>query len=296
MSNRWLIALLIVIVVLGMAFVFGMFSFIVSSGGGGSSSIFGGDKVGVVKVEGTIVSADGVIEDIESLRKDDSIASVILRIESPGGSVGASQEILEAVMLLAEEKPVVASMGTVAASGGYYVALGANRILANPGTITGSIGVRMEHVNISGLLDWARIQHTTLKSGRYKDIGAIDRPLSAEEKAILEGVLKKLHAQFNLAVAEGRDLEVADVEKIADGRVFTGQEALELGLIDGIGGLAEAIKVAAEMGGIDGEPELSYPDKHKKWIMRLIEEARVSFEKLAQGAVGYWRPVMSLST
>ena len=296
MSNKWLIALLIVMVVLGMAFIFGMISYVISSGGdGGSLGFFGGNKVGIVKVEGTIISSDETIEDIESMRKDDSIASVIIRVDSPGGSVGASQEILEAIRFLAKDKPVVVSMGTVAASGGYYVSLGADRILANPGTITGSIGVRMEHINIGGLLQWARIGHETLKSGKYKDIGAIDRPLSPTEKAILQEVLDKLHKQFKEAVSEARKIGMEEVDRIADGRVFTGQEAIELGLIDKIGGFAEAIRLAAEMGGIEGEPKLSYPSKHRMWFMRLVEEARIAVETLAQGAGDYWLPVMSLS-
>lgn len=296
MSNRWLIALLVVVVVLGMAFIFGMFSFILSSGGEGSSlGLFGGDKVGVVKVEGAIISSDDTIGDIETVRKDGSVASVVIRIESPGGSVGASQEILEAIRLLAKEKPVIASMGTVAASGGYYVSLGAKRILANPGTITGSIGVRMEHINVGGLLKWARIGHTTLKSGKYKDIGAIDRPLTPEERRLLEDVLKQLHRQFIEAVSQARNLEMEEVEKLADGRVFTGQEAIGLGLVDKIGGFAEAIKLAAELGEIKGDPTLTYPRKRRMWFMRFVEEAKLAVETLAQGTTGYWRPVMSLS-
>jgi protease-4 len=220
---------------------------------------------------------------------------VILWIDSPGGSVGASQEILEAVRLLSKEKPVIASMGTVAASGGYYVALGAERILANPGTITGSIGVRMEHINVGRLLDWARIGHETLKSGKYKDMGAIDRPLTPEERRLLEETLKGLHAQFKQAVADFRNLDLSEVDIIADGRIFTGQEAIKLGLVDTIGGFAKAIELAAEMGGIEGEPELTYPGKHRMWFMRLVEEARVAVEIFAQGAGDYWRPVMSLS-
>ncbi len=296
MSNRWLIALLVVVVVLGIAFILGMFSYIISSGKEGSElGLFGGDKVGVVRIDGAILSSDDVIDDIEALRKDDSVASVIIRIDSPGGSVGASQEILEAIKMLAKDKPVVASMGTVAASGGYYVSLGARRILANPGTITGSIGVRMEHINVGGLLKWARIGHETLKSGRYKDIGAMDRPLNDEERRLLEDVLRKLHAQFKQAVAESRNLGSEEVDRIADGRVFTGQEAIELGLVDAIGGFAEAIRLAGEMGGIKGEPELKYPGRHRMWFMRFVEEARFAIETLAQGTAEYWRPVMSLS-
>jgi len=296
MSNRWLLILLIAVIVLGISFVLGMLSFFVTSAGDDSDfSVFGGEKIGIVKVEGTIIKSDDTIEDIEKVRKDDSIASVIIRIDSPGGSVGASQEILEAIKLLAKEKPVVASMGTIAASGGYYVSLGAERIMASPGTITGSIGVRMEHIDIGRLLDWVRIGHETLKSGKFKDIGSIDRPLTPAEREILEGLLEDLHGQFKEAVSEARKLDMADVDRIADGRMFTGREAIELGLIDRIGGFAEAIKVAAEMGGIEGEPKLSFPRKHRMWFMRLVEEARIAVETLAQGAGDHWRPVMSLS-
>lgn len=297
MGNRWLIAVLIAVVVLGIAFVLGMFSFLLSggSGGRGSFAVFGGKKVGVVKVEGAIISADGVIEDIEQVRQDDSVASVVIRIESPGGSVGASQEILEAIRILAKEKPVVASMGNVAASGGYYVALGAQEILANPGTVTGSIGVRMEHVNIGGLLKWARIGHETLKSGKYKDLASMDRPLGPEERALLEEILMQMHDQFKADVAAARGLDRQEVDRIADGRMYTGQEAVALGLVDRTGGFAEAIKLAAKLGGISGEPNLVYPEKRRMWFMRFVEEASIALGKLAQGSVDYWRPVMSIS-
>jgi protease-4 len=289
--------MLIAVVVLGVAFVLGMFSFMLTGSGGNSTafSLLRGKKVGVVRVEGAIISADGVIEDIEKVRKDKSIASVVIRIESPGGSVGASQEILEAIRFLAKDKPVIASMGNVAASGGYYVALGAEQILANPGTITGSIGVRMEHVNVGGLLKWAKIGHETLKSGEYKDIGSMDRPLSSQEKAFLEGLLQQMHEQFKADVAAARGLERKDVDRIADGRVYSGQEAIALGLVDKIGGFAEAIKLAAELGGISGEPKLVYPEKRRMWFMRFLEEAGMAFGKLAQGSADYWRPVMSIS-
>lgn len=297
MGHRWLYVVLIAVVVLGLAFVFGVFSYFISAKGSGDSSFsfLRGARVGVVKIEGAILSSEEAIEDIEEIRKDDSVASVVLRIESPGGSVGASQEILEAVRMLAEEKPVVASMGSVAASGGYYVALGAKQILANPGTITGSIGVRMEHVNVGGLLKWARVEHETLKSGRFKDLGSFDRPLSPADKEILEGVLKNMHVQFKEAVALARNLDMKEVDKLADGRIYTGQEAIKLGLIDRIGGFAQAIKLAAELGGISGEPKLYYPRKGRIWFMRLVQEAKSIIDDLTRVSVEYWQPVMALS-
>ncbi|MFH1830985.1 MAG: signal peptide peptidase SppA [Pseudomonadota bacterium] len=295
MKHTWLYILLIAFVILGLAFMFGVVSYVMSTGEEHSSfSFLKGGRIGVVKVEGAILSSDEAIEDIENVRKDGSVASVVLRIESPGGSVGASQEILEAVKMLAEEKPVVASMGSVAASGGYYVALGAKQILANPGTITGSIGVRMEHINVGGLLNWAKIGHETLKSGKFKDLGSFDRPLSPSDRELLEGVLANMHQQFKDAVAQARNLDMKDVDELADGRIYTGQEAINLGLVDRIGGFAEAIKLAAELGGIKGEPKLYYPRKTKMWFMRLVEEAKSTVEDLTRVSVEYWQPMMAL--
>ncbi len=298
MGHRWLYVVLIAVVVLGLSFVFGVFSYFISSRGEGDSSFsfLRGGRVGIVKIEGAILSSDDAIEDIEKIRKDDSVRSVVLRIESPGGSVGASQEILEAVNMLAKEKPVIASMGSVAASGGYYVALGAKQILANPGTITGSIGVRMEHVNVGSLLRWARIEHQTLKSGRFKDVGSFDRPLSPADREILEHLLKNMHEQFKEAVAQARNLDMKDVDELADGRIFTGQEAIKLGLIDRIGGFAQAVQLAAELGRISGEPKLYYPRKMRIWFMRLVQEAKLIIDDLTRISVDYWQPVMALST
>jgi protease IV len=229
------------------------------------------------------------------VRKDDGIASVILRIESPGGAVGASQEILEAVRRLAKEKPVVASMGSVATSGAYYVACGATKVLANLGTVTGSIGVRMDHVTLVDLLKWAKVNHETLKSGKFKDLGAFDRLMTPEERTLLEGVLLDMHRQFKETVAEARGIDPAEIEKLADGRIYTGRQAVELGLVDGIGGFTEAVKLAAELGHIMGEPELSYPADRGPLLRRLIEGTESLVENLLiAGAIERWQPVMAL--
>ena len=175
------------------------------------------------------------------------------------------------------------------------MACGATKIMANPGTITGSIGVRMEHVAIGDVLKWARIDHETLKTGRFKDLGSIDRPLDAEERALIQGVLDQLLGQFKQAIVESRDLEMAEVDALSDGSLYTGQRAIELGLVDKLGGFAEAIRMAARLGGIEGEPSLAYPRKRGGWFKRMMDGAAVHAANLLSGVkVDYWRPVMEL--
>ena len=189
--------------------------------------------------------------------------------------MSASQEIFESVKELRSVKPVVASMGTVAASGGYYIAAPANKIVANPGTITGSIGVRMELLNVEDLLQWARLKTTTLKSGRLKDVGSSTRPMTDEEREYLESILREMHMQFKKAVAESRGLSLEDVEKVADGRVLTGEQALTVKLIDELGSLEKATKVAAELGGIKGDPDIFYPSLEDRNLVDYLIEGTV---------------------
>lgn len=232
-------------------------------------------NLALVKVEGTIVTADKTIDQLEEARLDPEIKAVLLRIDSPGGAVAASQEILEEVKKVDAEKPVVVSMGDVAASGGYYIACGARKIFANSGTITGSIGVRMEHLNIKELLNWAKISHETLKSGEFKDIGNPDRPMTKEERALLQSVLGNLHDQFKTAVAEARHLTKEKVDKLADGRIYSGEQAKELGLVDELGGLSVAMKATAELGKIKGEPKVKSFEKESPWWIRYFVEESV---------------------
>jgi protease-4 len=229
-------------------------------------------NVAVVEILGGIFDAKPVTEELRDLKKDEQAKAVVLRVDSPGGSVAASQEIFEAVKSLKATKPVVVSMGTVAASGGYYIAAPASRILANAGTITGSIGVRLEIMNVEDLLQWARLKSVTLKSGAMKDVGSPTRAMSPEEKAYLEDILKAMHAQFKKAVAENRGLKIEDVEPLADGRIFTGEEALEKKLVDELGSLDRAVQVAAELAGIKDEPEPYYPDKESEDFLKYLVE------------------------
>ncbi|MDO3379439.1 signal peptide peptidase SppA [Geoalkalibacter halelectricus] len=243
-----------------------------------------GDRVGVIPVTGVILSSDKTIETIVKFREDPSIKAVVLRIDSPGGGVGPSQEIFEEVRRLADVKPVVASMGSVAASGGYYIAAPASRILANPGTITGSIGVIMEFTNFQELLDKIGLKNRVIKSGEHKDIGSPVRPMSAEEEHILQELINDVHDQFVSAVAQGRSMDYAEVVGLADGRIFSGRQALSLGLVDDLGNLRDAILVAGEMAGIKGEPRTVYPAPERpRFFEYLIQESVTRVRQSLQG-------------
>lgn len=244
------------------------------TGGGRSSKFAIGDKVGVVEVLGVITSSAGVIDQLHDYRDDDSVKAVVLRVDSPGGGVGPSQEIHDEVQLLAAIKPVVASMGSAAASGGYYIAAPTDLIVANPGTITGSIGVIMEFTNFQELLEKIGLRSQVVKSGQHKDIGSPVRSMTEEDRAILQAMIDDVHSQFVEAVAAGRELPQEKVRELADGRIFTGRQARDLGLVDELGGLQVAIGKAAELGGITGKPHVVYPPEEKPRLMDfLIEES-----------------------
>lgn len=227
-------------------------------------------NVAVVRIEGTLFDSDPLVRELQELKEESSVQAVVLRIDSPGGGVGASQEIHQAVKELAETKKVVASLGSVAASGGYYVALPAHKIVANPGTVTGSIGVRMEHFNLADLLAWGKVRHETLKSGALKDIGSNLRDLTPEEKVFLEEILKKMHQQFKTAVQEGRHLEVSVVDSLAEGQIFTGEEAKGKGLVDELGNFQTAIRIASDLAGIKGKPDVFYPEPDYDSFMEKV--------------------------
>lgn len=213
-----------------------------------------GDRVALIRIEGPILDSKDTIDEIKDYVKDPSIKAIILRIDSPGGAVAPSQEIYEEVRKATVKKKIVVSMGSVAASGGYYIASPATRIIANPGTLTGSIGVIMEIPNLEGLLNKLGIKTEVVKSGRHKDIASVFRGMKKEEREILQNVLDNVHEQFIKAVADGRKMLLDDVKKIADGRIFTGEQALKAGLIDELGNLEDAVKAAAKLSGIKGEP------------------------------------------
>lgn len=226
-----------------------------------------GDKVALLSIEDVILDSNVYLESITSIKKDKDIKAVVLRINSPGGAVGPSQEIYSEILKLREDMPVVASLGAVAASGGYYIACGAEKILTNPGTVTGSIGVIAQFVNYKELLEWAKMDVEVLKSGKFKDSGSPLRDMTAEEKAYLQSTIDDVHKQFKKAVADTRGFKAEEIDKIADGRIFTGQQALELKLVDQIGTMNDAIEIAAELGGIEGEPNVTkYPKKKTRLV------------------------------
>jgi len=221
-----------------------------------------GEKVALVKIKGMILESSKIIEELRGYARDSSVKAIVIRIESPGGAVAPSQEIYEEIKKIKEKKYIVVSMGSVAASGGYYIASAAHKILANPGTLTGSIGVIMELPNISGLMKKIGVETQIIKSGKHKDLASVFKSMSSEERKILQSVLDDVHEQFIRAVAEGRQMSIDEVRKIADGRIFTGKMAKELGLIDEIGNLQDAITLAGKMSGIKGEPHVIEKEEH----------------------------------
>ncbi len=235
----------------------------------------GEDRIGLIRVEGTILDARETVDELKRFGKNSLVKAIVLRIDSPGGGVVPSQEIHDAVKRIRtdHQKKVVASMGTVAASGGYYIAAATDRILANPGTLTGSIGVIMELANLEGLFKKVGVKSIVVKSGRYKDLGSPFREMGEGDRRILQAVMDDVHRQFIHAVAEGRSLPVKEVRPLADGRIFTGRQAKEMGLVDELGNLHDAIRLAAKLGGIEGEPKVVEP--RKSFSIRNLLESQV---------------------
>jgi len=234
-----------------------------------------GEKIGLVQIEGVILDSKDVIEQIKDYVKDSSIKAIVIRVDSPGGAVAPAQEIYKEIIKAKAKKKVIVSMGSVAASGGYYISSAADRIVANPGTLTGSIGVIMEIPNIEGLMKKIGVKTQVIKSGRHKDIASVFRSMTHEERKILQRVLDDVHEQFIRAVSEGRGMKYEDVKKIADGRIFTGRMAKKLGLIDELGNLEDAIKLAAKLAGIKGEPQVIY----KKEKFSIFDILRGNFSR-----------------
>ena len=232
-------------------------------------SISIGDRIALVRIEGMIADSKDSIEEIKEYVKDPSVKAILLRIDSPGGAVAPAQEIHEEVKKAVAKKQVVVSMGSVAASGGYYIASPATKIIANPGTITGSIGVIMEIPNLEGLMNKIGVKTEVVKSGKHKDLVSTFRGIRKEDREILQGVLDNVHEQFIMAVADGRKMSPADVRKIADGRIFTGEQAIKAGLIDELGNLEDAVQVAAKLSGIKGEPVIVSKKEHFSLINLL---------------------------
>lgn len=259
-------SVLVLVFVFGGAFV-ALFGFLLLSWmvvkGEGRARI-GGPRIGVVEVRGPILEADEVVDHLHDFLEDDSIRAVVVRVDSPGGAVAPSQEIHTEIRRVSQRKHVVVSMGGVAASGGYYLAVAADRIFANPGTLTGSIGVISQVPNISEIADKLGFRMNVVKSGPAKDLGNPFRAFTEEDRVGFQRLVDSVYDQFVRAVVEGRALPEEEVRAIADGRVITGAEALELGLVDELGNFHDAVHAAAELAGIEGEPRLVYPPGKKR--------------------------------
>lgn len=236
----------------------------------GESALPRGERLGVVELKGFISDARPTVDALRSLAADGEIKAVVLRVESPGGVIAPSQEIRDEVLRTADKKPVVVSMGALAASGGYYVSAPATRIVANPGTATGSIGVLIQFKEVHALFDRWGLRTRVVKSGSLKDAGSPFREMSDEEEAVFQTLIDDLFDQFVEAVAEGRGLSAEAVRSLADGRLYSGRQALELGLVDRLGGFWDAVALAGELGGIVGEPKLDYRRKKPKGILHWI--------------------------
>jgi protease-4 len=265
-----LIILAVFVLFLGTAMV------IVQSQRGDSTTFMTPQRIGVIPIEGTITNSHSIVNQLVTFRKDRKIKAIILRIDSPGGGVGPSQEIYREVMRTKKEKKVVASLGSIAASGGYYAASAADKIVANPGTITGSIGVLMEFVRVEDLMKKIGIKFEVLKSGEFKDVGSPHREMTEEERALLQDLITDVRDQFIQAVAEGRALTKEKVQEFADGRIFSGARAKKMGLVDQLGNFQDAVNLAKKMSNIEGEVRLVFPERERTRIWHLFAKSMIN--------------------
>ena len=229
-----------------------------------------GKKVGIVNVVGPILSSESTVKQLEKFRERGDVSAIVVRIDSPGGLVAPTQEIYEKIKAVRMEKPVVSSLGTVAASGGYYIALGGDTLMANPGTIIGSIGVVMEFPVMTELLEKVGIDFETIKSGELKDVGSYSREVTEADRGHLNEMVADMYDQFVSAVSVGRNMTIDDVLPLADGRVFTGLKSKEFGLIDTIGTYEDAIFLAGSMGDISGKPKTVQAQKKRPSLLDWI--------------------------
>lgn len=280
MRRRLTILAAAVLVYLGVA---GLFVISVGglSRGDGGPALFG-PRVAIVELEGVILEVDDIVRELKAYRDNPTVKAVVLRINSPGGVVAPTQELHDAVIRLRQAgKPVVASLGSVAASGGYYVAVACDQIYANPGTLTGSIGVIMQLANLEQLLKKVGVDYVVVKAGQFKDIGNVARTMTPDERRVMQALLDDVHGQFISAVADGRKLPREDVVRFADGRVFSGVQAKGLHMVDALGGLEDAVLAAAKLAGIPTPPSVIQPRRR----FSIIDLLRNQFGGTALGAL-----------
>ena len=279
-------------------FVLAVFSlvYLTLHAGGGNQAAFGGfgDRIGVVDLDGVILSPQPVVGQLKKLADDSSIKAIILHVNSPGGGVAASEEIYREVKRIREDKKkrIVVSIETVGASGAYYIASASNKIYADQGSIVGSIGVIAEWVNYGDLLKWAKLKSIVFKSGEFKDTGNPARELTPAEQAYMQGLIDNMFGQFVQAVADGRGMKFDDVKAIANGKVWTGKEALSMKLIDNVGDFEAVVNDTAQSVGISGEPTLVRPEKDRRTLLDLllgdVSQYLPDTEKMLEQHVGFY--------
>jgi protease-4 len=279
-------------------FVLAVFSlvYLALHAGGGNQAAFGGfgDRIGVVDLDGVILSPQPVVGQLKKLADDSSIKAIILHVNSPGGGVAASEEIYREVKRIREDKKkrIVVSIETVGASGAYYIASASNKIYADQGSIVGSIGVIAEWVNYGDLLKWAKLKSIVIKSGEFKDTGNPARELTPAEQAYMQGLIDNMFGQFVQAVADGRGMKFDDVKAIANGKVWTGKEALSMKLIDNVGDFEAVVNDTAQSVGISGEPTLVHPEKNRRTVLDLllgdVSQYLPDTEKMLEQHVGFY--------
>ena len=278
-------------------FVLAVFSLVYLTLHAGSNEAgFGGfgDRIGVVDLDGVILSPQPLVGQLKKFADDSSIKAIILHVNSPGGGVAASEEIYREVKRVREEKKkqVVVSIETVGASGAYYIASASNKIYADRGSIVGSIGVIAEWVNYGDLLRWAKLKSIVLKTGEFKDTGNPTRDLTPAEQAYMQSLIDNMFGQFVHAVADGRGMKFEDVKSIANGKVWTGEQALSMKLIDNVGDFEAAVKDTAKSVGISGEPTLVHPEKDRRTMLDLltgdISQWIPAREKMLEQQVGFY--------
>jgi len=258
-------------------------------------ALFSGDGVGVLQIEGAIDDSRVVLAELRRFREMPWVKAIVVRVDSPGGAVAPTQEIFEEIQRAKKKKPFIASMGSTAASGGYYIASACDKILANAGTLTGSIGVIMQLTNVEELMKKVGVKGYSVKSGVNKDIGSPFQPLSPEGRQILQSLVDNVHSQFVVAVAQSRGMDEAEVRKLADGRIYSGAQAKELGLVDQIGTLEDAIELAAERAKIAPEPAVYYsrPEQEKWWERFFMGVFGRRLPGLERGWLRYeWSPAL----
>lgn len=271
-SKHPILKVLGILVVFILVIFAGVFFYAYFTGGDAKAlSMFSGDGVGVLQIEGTIDDSRDIISELKRFKEAPWIKAIVVRIDSPGGAVGPTQEIYEEIQKTRKKKPLIASMGGMATSGGYYIASACEKILANPGTLTGSIGVIMQLANVSEVMKKIGVESYNIKSGPNKDIGSPFQPLSPEGRQILQSLVDNVQSQFVSAVAKGRGMDEARVRKLADGRVYSGAQAKDLGLIDQFGSLDDAIDLAAKRVGLEPNPAVYYSQMEKeRWWEKMF--------------------------